>query len=107
MQPLRSDSTYSHRSSICIRIHWLTFLAECRQQLEVVDIVRWSVGVEELGFLVEGILECVRRASRHGHEFSLLGIDDVPIEATEAQGPLGDEEAFIVLGDIQLGFHTD
>ena len=91
------EITYRHRLSIRVRVHWHPLLRHFGQQLEVVDVVCWCVGIEELGFLVEWVGEGVWGASRDGHVVALGGVDDLAVEKVESEFALGHKEGLVML----------
>lgn len=89
--------THSHSAAIRLGVHWLPSLAESGQQLEVVDVERRGVGVEELGWFVVGVREGMWRPRWDGNIVSQFCVDSVTIQAVKAKSPLGDEEGLVVL----------
>jgi hypothetical protein len=64
-----------HGHQILLLGHLSALLDHAAQQLEVVDVERGRVRVEELGFLVKRVRECVRGADGHGDEVAEFGVD--------------------------------
>lgn len=73
----RKSCVVRHRIQMLLRRDWLPLLHVCSQQLEVVDVIRRSVCVEELGLLVSRVAECMRRPNGNRDIVALFRIDGV------------------------------
>jgi hypothetical protein len=93
----KPGQTHSHSAAIRLRVHWLPSLAESGQQLEVVDVERRGIGVEELGRFIVRVREGMRRPRWDGNVVSQFCVDGVAIQAVKAKSALRYEEGLVVL----------
>ena len=71
----RNRTTNSHSREVLLSSHRFSLSNHATQQLEVVDVESWRVGVEEFGLLVERVGERVRCSNGHRDEVAELSID--------------------------------
>lgn len=100
----RQRSIIRHGFQVPLRCHLATLLYHAAQQLEVVDVERRSVGIEESGFLVKGIAERVGCADRDGEEVVQSAVYVGLVRDVETDSAFCCEEHFIVhLGFVRSG----
>lgn len=89
-------SIIRHRLQILLLSHLAAFLNHRAQQLEVINIERRRVRIEELCFLVERVREGMRCADGHRDEVAGFGVHVCFTGEVVPDGALGCEEHLVV-----------
>ena len=98
--PINPDSCkVRHGFLVCLRVHRHSFLTHCVQELEVINIVRWSESIEELRFLIERVAESMGRSGWDSNIITRLRIDMLSILSMKANGALRYEKCLVVLNE--------